>query len=205
MPAAQQGVPMDWLTTSTLLQDLRYERDEAWQSLVDRFRGPIVRFARRAGHPPADAEDVAQQTLLTFVQRYREGRYDPARGRLSRWLFGIAWHQLLRDRRARAREPVNIPTVTGDTSFWSALPDESAATTIWDHEWERAMMATCLDRVRREVEPATLRAFELVVLEARRPADAAAELGVPVEHVYSAKHRMLTRLRALREQLEGID
>jgi DNA-directed RNA polymerase specialized sigma24 family protein len=60
-----------------------------------------------------------------------------------------------------------------------------------------------LERVRREVEPATMRAFELVMQD-RTPAEAAQELGVAVKAVYNAKYTVLKRLRDLRADLENL-
>ncbi len=197
---------MEWRTTSTILRDLGADRDEAWRRLVDRFRGPIVGFARRLGHAPADADDLAQETLLQFVEQFRAGRYDRDRGRLGTWLFGIAWHQALRDRRARGRrEAAAGPDGEAGAASRRTPRDESEARAIWEREWETALLTACLDRVRREVEPATIEAFEMVVVRDRPAGDAARALGMSVEHVYSAKHRVLTRLRAIREQLERID
>lgn len=72
----------------------------------------------------------------------------------------------------------------------------------WEEEWERALLDQCLDRVRREVEPGTHAAFEAVVRLGLSAGDAARDLGVPVTVVYNAKHRVLTRIRELREQFE---
>ena len=83
---------MDWITTSTILEGLKeFEGGDAWERLVERFRRPIVSFIRDLGLAESDAEDVAQETLIAFAEAYREGKYDPAKGRLSHWLFGIAW------------------------------------------------------------------------------------------------------------------
>ena len=59
---------MTWLTTATVLQKLRdFENRDAWDSFADRFRRPVISFARGMGLKPADAEDVAQETLLAFA------------------------------------------------------------------------------------------------------------------------------------------
>ena len=68
---------VDWLTTSTVLRDLGdLQNQTAWDRFVGRFRKPVVDFARRLGFEASQAEDVAQETLLAFVNAYREGRYD---------------------------------------------------------------------------------------------------------------------------------
>lgn len=195
---------MDWITTSTILAGLRdFANTDAWERLSARFRGPIVGFARGLGLSPADAEDVAQETLLAFAEAFRHGRYDREQGRLSSWLFGIALNQVRRYRRADEQRVRPIAGNGGGTSFWRDLPDPSATRSAWEQEWEQALFAECLEQVRREVEPATLAAFELVVCEQLTAQQAAARLSVPVKTIYNAKHRVLHRIRELRAQLEN--
>lgn len=197
--------PVEWLTTSTILQGLRdYNNQSAWQRLTERFQRPIVAFVRRMGLSPADADDVAQETLIAFVQALRSGQYDRGAGRLSRYLFGIAYRQALGARRAIARRAAAAGS-SGDARPLSQIEDEQTAATSWDQEWEQTLLQQCIEQVGREVEPVTLKAFELVVREERSPAEAAALLGVPIKLVYNAKHRVLKRIRELRQQLEDVD
>lgn len=186
----------EWITTSTILTGLRdFEDRGAWQRFVERFRAPVVRLAAQQGLALADAEDVAQETLLAFADAFRAGRYDVEKGRLSRWLFGIAYRQIQRAREGRDRRAAaDLPEV----------PDDAAVTRSWDVEWERAILEQCLAQARREVQPQTFRAFELTALEGRDAADAAAELAVDVKAVYNAKHRLLQRVRELRQAMEQV-
>lgn len=196
---------MDWLTTSTVLRELRdFSNRAAWEQFAERFRRPIVSFARTLGLSTIDAEDVAQETLLAFAEAFRRGQYDRAKGRLSRWLFGIAYRQALNERRSGARAAARGAGGSDPDAILRNVPDEDAATVSWDHEWEQALLQQCLDQVRDEVEPVTFRAFELVVRGERSPAEAAAELGVPIKLIYNAKHRVLKRIRELRSALDDI-
>jgi RNA polymerase sigma factor (sigma-70 family) len=197
-------VDTEWITTSTILWGLRdFEDRGAWQRFVERFRAPIVRLAQGQGLKPADAEDVAQETLLAFADGFRAGRYDVEKGRLSRWLFGIAYRQM-----SRARDASNRRSAAGQvdesTSDVHAIADEDEVTRSWDVEWERAILEQCLAQARREVHPQTFRAFELVALENRAAAQAAEELAIDVKAVYNAKHRLLKRIRELRESMEQL-
>jgi len=193
---------MTWLTTATVLQKLHdFGNREAWDSFAERFRRPVVSFARGMGLKQADAEDVAQETLLAFAEAFRRGQYDPNKGRLSRFLFGIAYRQSLRARRSGVGTGVRDVNV-GESAFWSEVPDEQAATGIWDTEWERSVLDTCLHQVKQEFEPQTYRAFDAVVREERSPEEAAATLGISVKSVYNAKHRILKRIRELRAEYD---
>ena len=205
------GVIMEWVTTSTILDDLRdHENRSVWDRFVARFRAPIVSFAQSMCLPHADAEDVAQEALLAFAESYRNGNYDPSKGRLSHWLFGIAFRQVQRIRARRARQEVQVPPAAdgtpaeGDTSFWSGLPDENVATASWNHTWERAVLEQCLEQVRQEVEPTTFRAFEKLALGGRPPAEVASELGITRNAAFIAKHRVLRRLRELQQEYEQL-
>lgn len=187
----------DWITTSTILGGLRdFEDRRSWERFVARFRGPIVQLAQQHGLTGADAEDVAQESLLAFAGGFRAGSYDVSKGRLSRWLFGIAWRQIQRAREARGRREGDGPAAI------EAL--EAEATRSWDAEWERAILAQCLARAQSEVQPLTYRAFELAALENRDAAAVAQELAIDVKAVYNAKHRLLKRIRELRVSMEQL-
>lgn len=194
---------MRWVTTTILLKNLRDAEDAAWEEFVDRFRAPIVRFARGLGLAADEAEDVAQETLLDFVRAYRNGQYDREKGRLSAWLFGIAHRRVRSARRREAGRP-RLLKGPARTAFWANLPDEHAARRSWDTSWERAVLDQCLERVRTEVEPSTIRAFELFAIEGRSAAAVAEELGMSRNAVFIAKHRVIKRILELREQMESV-
>lgn len=194
---------MEWLTTTTILQNLRdYNNRGAWDLFAQRFRRPIVRFARSLGLSANDADDVTQETLIAFAETVRNGQYQPERGRLSRWLFGIAYRQALNARRGKARQAAHAPEPLDTADILDVAADETITNT-WDAEWEHALLAECLEQVRREVDTITYRAFELAVREEKPPSEVAATLGVPIKTVYNAKHRVLKRIRELRHDFEA--
>lgn len=196
---------MDWLTTSTLLDRLRDFDDRAvWDRFMQRFRRPLLSFARKLSLPAELAEDTVQEILLAFIDGYRRNQYARDRGRLSHWLFGIAYRQIAGARRRLARNEARREVGVGAHSFWRELPDESEARQTWDEEWEASMIAACLRQVRAEVSPTTYSAFELVVCEERTADEAAARLGLTRGAVYVAKHRILKRLEALMKDYEEL-
>lgn len=193
----------EWVTTTTILRELQDGRSaRAWERLVGRFREPLVAFARRSGLSDADADDAAQETLAEFAGLLGQGRYDRERGRLSAWLFGIARRCVLRQRQRQARSRER--SIGDDTAHQIDPPAaEKGAEDVWNSEWERWAWTTCLERARVEFEPGTLRAFLLAVQSERTAESVAEEIGVPVKAVYNAKHRVLKRLRELRDELES--
>lgn len=195
---------MEWLTTTTILQNLRdFNNRAAWDQFARRFRQPIVGFARSMGFSANDADDVAQETLLAFAEAFRNGQYQPEKGRLSRWLFGIAYRQALNARRGSARQAAHTFETADSANILDIVADE-AVTNSWDMEWEHALLSECLEQIRHEVDLVTYRAFELTVREEKPPSEVAAQLNVPIKTVYNAKHRILKRIRELRRDLETI-
>ena len=191
---------MTWITTATVLEQLRdFENHAAWDSFTERFRRPVVAFAKKMGLGQADAEDAAQETLLAFAEAFRRGQYDASKGRLSRFLFGIAYRQSLKARRVAGKGAGGGV----ESAFWSQVPDEQAATGIWDTEWERSILDRCLSQVKQEFEAQTFAAFDLVVRNERSAEDAAKELGITIKSVYNAKHRILKRIRELRADFDS--
>ena len=145
---------MEWVTTSLLLEQLRdFDNEVAWNKLVEFFRAPLAAFARRMGLVDNDADDLVQETLIAFASAYSEGKYDPEKGRLSDWLFGISYRQIQNARRKRARRDAPLARRSEDSFPFDELPDREEATRTWNEEWAKSLLANCLRRVRIEVEP----------------------------------------------------
>jgi RNA polymerase sigma-70 factor (ECF subfamily) len=186
-------------TTTALLEGLTDPEDEAaWQAFDARFRPVIVAFARRLGLEPEDAADAAQDTLARFLRSFREGRYDRDRGRLGAWIIGIARHCIADHLASRARRREQGLSSAGE------LADDAALTRIWERECERQILHEAVGELRRvtRTDPRTVRVFEMLAFDQRRPAEIARELGISTNDVYLAKHRCLKRLRSIISELE---
>ncbi len=194
---------MDWVTTSTILEDLRdFSNEAAWRHFVGRFRGPIARFATSLGLSDAQADEVSQDSLSVFAERYRAGRYDRQRGKLRAWLFGIAHKQVLKVRERERRQDQRMAGFQEGRDALESLPDPKTLVDFWNSQWEAFLIQECFRRVRLEYQPDSVRAFEIVVTEGRSPKEAAEEIGIPIKTVYNAKHRILKRIRELRMEIE---
>ena len=193
--------PMPWITTTIMLERLHEAQDSAWEELASHFRAPVQAFALRLGLSHAAAEDVVQSTMLAFLRAYRDGRYDKRRGRLSSWLFGIAYREALRSIRDGARER-QAPGAAGRTTFFSGQPDDDLAQRTWADEWDRHVLDRCMEQARAEVEPRTFEAFELAAIRSVPAGQVGAELGMSPNAVFVAKHRVLKRIAQLRREYE---
>jgi RNA polymerase sigma-70 factor (ECF subfamily) len=184
-----------------MLSRLRAPGNEsAWSTVVARFREPVMSFARKSGLSAQDSEDVAQDTLLAFANGVRTGGYDRGKGRLSKWLFGIAWNRVQKTRAAAQRG--DTPIVHVDEERWREVPDEANAGRVWDELWERTLLDACLRQLRVEFRANTFRVFEMLVLEHRTPEDCERELSMSRNAVFIAKHRVMTRMNELVREVE---
>jgi len=193
-----------WVTTTQLLDGLRTTNDtSAWSQFCNHFQPVVVQFAKQLGLSAVDAEDAAQETMATFFKVFSSGRYDPRKGRLSSWLFGVANRVILNLRGHRPLERLVADETTG-TSFWDLVQDDHSTRQTWETEWRQMVLKKCLEQVQREFDARVFRAFELYAIRGISVEGVCNELGMSGNAVYIAKSRILARLRRLAEQFEQL-
>ncbi len=82
------------LNDELLLSRMMTGDAQAFEELYERRQGAIYRFALRMSGSEAVAEDVTQEVFMALINDGNQ--YDPARGAVSAYLFGIARHKVLR-------------------------------------------------------------------------------------------------------------
>jgi RNA polymerase sigma-70 factor, ECF subfamily len=155
--------------------------EQAFVSLYRRRQGAIFRFALHMTGAEAQAEDITQEVFLAILRE--QCGFDPARGTLSGYLFGIARKLVLRQME-RGRLDVALDAGLEE----SALPELA----IDDDPVVELARREGLDALRRAVLALPRRYREVVVLcdlEEVDYADAAEVLGCPVGTVRSRLHR----------------
>jgi RNA polymerase sigma-70 factor (ECF subfamily) len=181
-----------------------FEDRGAWERFSDRFHRLLQAFARKQGLDELECEDVAQESLMAFAEAYRRGEYDRQQGRLSSWLFGIAWRRIDRARRKSDRREDHLRLQAAETGAWMQIEAPREASPEWEEVWERSMLEHGLRQVRKEFEPATFRVFEMIVLEHRTIEEVERELALSRNAISIAKHRISKRLRELLEQCDEV-
>lgn len=191
---------MEWCTTRFLQQWDSSCRNEAATQLTKHFMPMLVRYGQARGLPYESAEDAAQDTIATLVEILP--RYDGERGRLRDWIRGIANNKINTHLGRLYRERGRGCRLR--TGFWESIPDEKATRHSWNTEIQKMKIALCLGRTRRDFKsrPKTLKAFELCFRPDMDTAAVANELGMSVDAVRVAKHRVLHHVRKLMEQFD---
>ena len=88
---------------SELLRRMGAGDQEAFRTIYQQCQGPIYRFALHMTGNTFLAEDVTQEVFMTLIQE--RARFEPSRGTLSAYLFGMGRNLLLR-RLDREQRPV---------------------------------------------------------------------------------------------------
>lgn len=164
-----------------LLIRLRDGDEQAFVTLYRKRQGGIYRFALHMSGSAQAAEDVTQEVFLALLRE--ECGFDPARGTVSGYLFGIARKLVLRQLE-RGRSDVSLE---GDTE--DSVNPEFA---VYDDVLGRLTHREGIEALRRAVVSLPRRYREVIVLcdlEEVDYADAAAILNCPIGTVRSRLHR----------------
>lgn len=94
-------------TDEQLLIRMQHGDEEAFGWIYKRYVSAITNFARYMGIPSGSTEDVAQDVFLALIHHAR--RFDPERGTVISFLFGIARNRILRWIRDHSREVLSVP------------------------------------------------------------------------------------------------
>lgn len=76
----------------------------AFESLVDRYKQPVLGVVYRIVRDPDEAEDIAQNV---FIQVFKSAHRYRVEARFSTWLFTIARNLSLNELRRRSRHPAD--------------------------------------------------------------------------------------------------
>ena len=105
-----------------LLRQLAKGNPAAFGACYDRYQGPIFRFAWHMSGDQAQAEEVTQEVFLRLIDNPRN--YDPAKGTLAGYLFGIAHNVLRRQLGSRRLDvPLEDDALDRDNTGLTTEPD----------------------------------------------------------------------------------
>ncbi len=89
-------------TDTELLRQMRCGTAAAFQALYRRHQGPLYRFALLRCGSPDTAADVVQEVFMGLLTD--SFKFDPLRGALANFLFGVARKLILKHEHPRLRE-----------------------------------------------------------------------------------------------------
>ena len=190
---------MDLRNDSELLRSMLAGDEEALSMLYRRRQGGIYRFALQISGSKTIAEDVTQEVFLFLM---RDGHlFDPAKGSVSAFLFGVARNHVLR----RLRVEHQVAPLGDDPD--DDVPALHASSEICP--LEDLTRAETIESVRKAVLSLPAKYREVVVLCELQDVsygETAEILGCAIGTVRSRLHRaralLLTKLRPAAEAEE---
>jgi RNA polymerase sigma factor (sigma-70 family) len=183
-------------TRRTLLHRLRNVDDHAgWREFFEIYWRLIYAVARRSGLDEFEAEEVVQETVIAAARKIPEFRYDPTVGSFRGWLLTIArWRIADQFRKRTAEESASLEQITelAVTNFDS----------VWAEEWEKHLLGSALEILKRKVSPEQFQLFECYVIKGWSAQKVAKVLRVRANSVYLAKNRLSPMLREIVARIE---
>lgn len=172
---------------------------ESFGALYDRRQGGVYRFALRMTGSEAFAEDVTQDVFLALMRE--DCGFDPARGTVKSYLYGMARHRVLR---RLGQERAHAPVVGDEGVEPEGLPGAA------DDPFADLAREEMVSLVRQAVLSLPAHFREVIVLchlQELNYAEAAEVLACPVGTVRSrlarARAMLVGKLKALGEPSTG--
>ena len=181
-----------------LLRQMIAGDEDAFTELYRRRQGGVYRFALNMSGSEAIAEDVTQEVFIVLIRE--ANNYDPRRGSLAAYLYGISRNHVLR---RLERERLFVPFADGSPDEEQSTPATLIAQGDPLGDLTRNEM---IEAVRGAVLALPAHYREVVVLcdlHEMSYAEAADVIGCAVGTVRSRLHRaramLIERLRAMKE------
>ncbi|MEQ1826071.1 MAG: RNA polymerase sigma factor [Pirellula sp.] len=189
-------------TRPTLLLRLKDRSDAtAWNEFVTIYRPVIMRMAIYKGIQSTDAEDIAQQVLLSVSKSISGWVPNNDRSRFRTWLQQVVRNATLNAITRRPKDQA-IGGTTGLRYLESRSVDENDAAQF-DLEWRRRVFRWVAQQVRGEFQPATWQAFWMTAVDGVSPGEAASKTNKTIGAVYVAKSRVMQRIQEIAAEFEG--
>lgn len=188
-------------TPVSLLESLQQDpHGEAWRQFVDLYEPWLRDALRRHLLQTADVDDLVQEVMAVLVKEVPHFRPSGRKGAFRAWLRGVTRNRL----RELWRQRRDVPAADR-ADFTDRLDqladDQSELSRLWDREHDHHVVTQLLGSIAGDFEPITWQAFRAFVMEGRKAADVAAELGISEGSVWTAKSRVLKRLREVAKNL----
>jgi RNA polymerase sigma-70 factor (ECF subfamily) len=187
-------------TRMSLILRLRNRSDTlSWNDFHRKYGELLVRYARSIGASPVDAEDIVQEVEMYLFKALDGFEYDVSKGRFRSYLRTAVLHAYRRRRGRYARQGRSVDPQTFD---YISAGHEAETDERWEREWRLHRLRWALRIVAKSIEPVTLKAFQMHVLDDRPAGETAEALAISKASVYQAKSRVLRRVK---EELDRLD
>ena len=191
-------------TRDSLLLRLGTAEDRAaWDDFVSLYQPLIYRYARGRGVQDADSRDVTQRVLCAVARAAETWKPGHQHGRFRGWLATVTRNAVID--LVKRRKTVG----SGRTSMMESLdripaPDDRESDD-WNQEYRRQLLRHAARVIHGDFSPEVWQAFWETAIDQRPVAEVAKELGKSVGMVYTARSRVMRRIRDMAQRIESIE
>jgi RNA polymerase sigma-70 factor (ECF subfamily) len=175
--------------------------EQSWTRLVNLYTPLLRHWLRQTGVDGADADDLLQDVLTTLVREIPCFEHNQRNGAFRHWLRAILLNRLRGFLRGRRNRPQPVGGVDAQTVLDNLEDPASVLSQLWDRQHDAFVARRLLELIEPEFAASTWEAFRLQVLDGHPPAEVAQALGLSLDAVYTAKSRVLRRLRC---EIDGL-
>jgi RNA polymerase sigma-70 factor (ECF subfamily) len=168
---------------------------DAWDCLDRLYRPFLQGWFLAHGVPPADAEDLTQDVMVSAFRELKLFTHSGRIGAFRSWLRCMCLHRLQGYRRSLKHRGTPEGGTRLQAQLHEVVDPAGDPAGDWDREHDRELLRQLLANLAGEFEEKTLDAFRRLAFDGLAAPQAAAELGISVAAVYIAKSRVLRRLR----------
>ena len=189
-------------TSLSLLDRLRQSPEDAdWSRLIEAYSPLLRAWLMRAEVQAADADDLVQEVLLVVHRELPKFEHNQRRGAFRNWLRQIVVHRLRNFWRSRGR----LIAAGNDSQLEEQLKqledDGSQLSQRWDREHNLAIARKLMELIESRFTESTRLVFRRLVVDGADADTVAAETGLSLNAIFTAKSRVLRELRRLGQGL----
>ena len=173
---------------------------EAWELFVQIYQPVIFRIAIARGLQHADAHDLSQQVLMAVASAVGDWEKQDESTKFRHWLTRVTKNAILNALTRRPKDQA-IGGSSAEDLLLNVVDRDGATTALIETEYRRELYLQAAQIVRVEFRSETWQAFEMSVVEGLAIENAAVTLGKSIGAVYTARSRIMFRLREVISEL----
>ncbi|MEZ6138399.1 MAG: sigma-70 family RNA polymerase sigma factor [Pirellulaceae bacterium] len=173
---------------------------EAWELFARIYRPVIVRIAQARGLQYADAQDLSQQVLMAVASAIGDWEKRDESTRFRHWLSRVTKNAILNALMRRPKDQA-VGGSSVEELLREAVDRDGETTALIETELRRELYLRAAEKVKVEFRLDSWQAFELSITGDLSTEEIAAELGKSVGAIYTARSRIMFRLREIISEL----
>jgi RNA polymerase sigma-70 factor (ECF subfamily) len=183
------------------------EAASAMERLCQSYWYPLYTFVRHKGHSHEDASDLTQAFFTTFLEKNYLRSVDSSLGKFRTFLLTSMTHFLANEwdktqaqRRGGGQRILSLDETTAEERYNLEPVDHLTPEILFERRWAETLMTLVLDRLASEMEESRFEILKGFLVDDKGTVsyeEASRQLGISVQAVTSAIHRMRARYGSL--------